>query len=726
MSIIFREESKQFYLHTNHTSYVMELYENHLAHSYWGSRVNQIPNLEYFHPFGFGASFSATDIPGRNIDSTDKLCQEYPTYGTADMRTPALQAENAAGDSITSLRYESHQILHGKPQLPSLPATYGEDCETLKITLTDDFSGVTAVLYYTVFPEKDVLTRSVRIENRGQNVCNLEKVASFCLDLHQDGFEVIHLHGAWAKERHIQRIPQSAATMVFDSKRGSSSHNENPFIALVRPETTENYGDAYGFCLVYSGSFSAEVSGEQFGSTRVQMGIQPLGFSWELAPGESFQTPEAILVYSAQGLGEMSRRFHKIIRENVCRGKYRDTQRPVLINNWEATYFDFNQEKILSLAEKAKAIGVELMVLDDGWFGKRDSDNCSLGDWVVDRKKLPDGLESLCQKVNELGMQFGLWFEPEMVSPDSDLYRAHPDWCIHIEGRTRTEARNQLILDLTRPEVCNYLVEVISAVLNSCPIAYVKWDMNRNMTEMPRKGFAHQYILGLYRVLDAITSRFPDVLFEGCSGGGGRFDAGMLYFMPQIWTSDDTDAVERLYIQEGTGLVYPISTMGAHISAVPNHQVGRTTPVPFRGRVAMMGRFGLELDLGKLDKTTMEQLAKEIALYKIYQQDIHQGDLYRLLSPYKGRTAAYEIVSDKRVLVLIMNITGVPCQAPQRLRLQGLEPDGKYKDTVTGVVYEGLTLMGAGIPLDTRADYQDFLMVYEKVESISKVGAEPR
>ena len=715
MSISFIPETKQFYLHTAHTSYVMELYENHLAHSYWGSRVGQLPNLDTYYPFWFGADFSATDIPGRRFNSTDKLRREYPTYGTADMRSPALQVENSAGDAITRLRYNSHRIFAGKPALSGLPATYGEDCETLEITLTDETSGVTAVLYYTVFPEKDVLTRSVRIENRGTAACKLEKAASFCLDLHQDGFEIIHLHGSWANERHIQRLPQSAAAMVFDSKRGVSSHNENPFIALVRPETTEDYGDAYGFCLMYSGSFSAEVSGEQYGSTRVQMGIQPLGFSWELKPGDSFQTPEAILVYSEKGLGEMSRRFHKIIRENVCRGKFRDTERPVLINNWEATYFNFDQEKILLLAEKAKAIGVELMVLDDGWFGKRDKDNCSLGDWVVDKRKLPDGLESLCQKVNELGMQFGLWFEPEMISPDSDLYRKHPDWCIHTDGRPRTEGRHQLILDLTRPEVCDYIIDSVCSVLNSCPISYVKWDMNRNMTEMPRKGFAHQYVLGLYRVLEEITSRFPDVLFESCSGGGGRFDAGMLYYMPQTWTSDDTDAVERLYIQEGTGLVYPISAMGAHISAVPNHQVGRTTPVTFRSKVAMLGRFGLELDLGKLDEKTLETLSNEIALYKTYQQDIHRGDLYRLLSPYKGRTAAYEIIRGSRVLVFIMNIAGAPCQAPLRLKLQGLEPDKLYKNVDTGAVCEGRTLMGAGIPLDTRGDHQASLTVYEMI-----------
>ena len=713
MPIVYQEESKQFYLHTEHTSYVMELYENHLIHSYWGSRVDQIPNVEFFYPFYYGTSTSASDIPGKRLNSTDKLHREYPTFGTGDMREPALEIENAAGDSITCLRYESHRIIAGKPHLPGLPATYGEDCETLEITLSDDFSGVKTVLFYTIFPQKDVLTRSVRIENHGKSSFQLEKAASFCVDLHQNGFDVIHLHGAWARERHIQRLAQSAGTMVFDSKRGTSSHNTSPFVALVSPETTEEHGDAYGFCLIYSGSFSTQISGEQFGSTRVQMGIQPHGFSWTLQPGESFQTPEAILVYSHCGLGEMSRRFHRIIRENVCRGKFRDTQRPVLINNWEATYFNFNSEKILSLAEKAKEIGVDLLVLDDGWFGKRDSDNCSLGDWYVNRNKLPEGLEGLCEKINALGMQFGLWVEPEMVSPHSDLYRAHPDWCIHVDGRPRTEARQQLILDLTRPEVCEYIIDAISNVLRSCPISYVKWDMNRNMTEFPRKGFAHAYMLGLYGVLEAITSRFPDILFESCSGGGGRFDAGMLYYMPQIWTSDDTDAVERLYIQEGTSLVYPLSSMGAHISAAPNHQTGRTTPISFRGRVAMMGRFGLELDLNRLEQKELDEIRKEIELYKTYQQDIHSGDLYRLRSPYQGKTAAYEIVSEKRVLVFIMNIYATPCQAPLRLKLQGLIPGGKYQDISTGAVYDGRMLMGAGIPMDTRDEYRDFLKVYK-------------
>lgn len=712
MAIIFCEETKQFYLHTHNTSYVMELYEGFLAHSYWGKSVDAIPVLDQMHPFRYGADFSATDIPGRRFFSSDKLPQEYPTYGSADLREPALHLRHWDGNAITRLRYASHRILEGKPQLKGLPATYGESCQTLEITLEDPHTGLNAILSYTVFPEEDVLTRSVTLANTGSTACTIEKIASMSMDLHDGNCELVHLWGSWARERHTERKPLLHGTITLDSKRGASSHNENPFMALVRPDTTETTGDAYGFCLVYSGNFCAQVSVDQFNFTRVQMGIHSFDLAWQLAPGQSFQTPEVIMVYADQGIGQMSRRFHRMIRDNLCRGQFRHSPRPVLINNWEATYFNFDQGKILSLAEKAKTIGVDLMVLDDGWFGHRDQDNSSLGDWVVDKRKLPDGLESLCKKVNALGMQFGLWFEPEMISCDSDLYRAHPDWCIHVDGRSRTEGRRQLILDLTRREVCQYIIDAVCNVLGSCPISYVKWDMNRNMTELPRVNFAHEYMLGLYRVLEEITGKFPGVLFESCSGGGGRFDAGMLYYMPQIWTSDDTDAVQRLYIQEGTSLVYPLSSMGAHISAVPNHQVGRTTPVCFRSKVAMMGRFGLELDLGKLSQQELDILAQEIAQYKAYQQDIHQGEFYRLLSPYQGRTAAYEIVSNQRVLVFVLNISGAPNQQPIHLQLQGLKPDAIYTDR-KGNRIQGNTLMNLGIPLDTRADYREFLIVFE-------------
>ncbi len=720
MSITFNQKTQQFYLHTAHTSYVMEVYQGRLAHTYWGARVSKAPLLDEMTPFGFGASFSASDMPGRRIDSTDKLPQEFPTFGSADLREPAFHGHYGDGSAISKFFYHSHRIFTGKSRLSGLPATYGapEECETLEIDLLDELTGLAAVLSYSIFPEKDVLTRSVRVENRGEKDCTIEAAASCSLDVPGCEYQVIHLPGAWARERQITRTDLSGS-IVLDSKRGASSHNQNPFFALVSPETTETFGEAMGFCLVYSGNFSAKIGVEQFGTTRVQMGLNPFDISWKLTPGEFFQTPEVIMVYSDQGLGEMTRRFHGIIRKNLCRGKYRDAVRPVLINNWEATYFDFDEQKIMNIAAKARELGVELMVLDDGWFGKRNSDDCSLGDWTVNTEKLPGGLLGLAEKINGLGMKFGLWFEPEMVSPDSDLYRQHPDWCIHTEGRPRTEGRRQLILDYARPEVCDYILHTLSEILRENPIVYVKWDMNRNMTEVAYAGQTHRYMLGLYSVLETLTEEFPDVLFESCSGGGGRFDAGMLYYMPQTWTSDDTDAVERLYIQEGTSLVYPLSTMGAHVSAVPNHQVGRVTPLAFRGAVAMMGRYGLELDLEKLREEELTEISRQIAFYQDYQQVIHQGELYRLASPYHQRFAAYEIVSEDShtVLVFFYNVKGRPNVAPRQLRLQGLLPDARYRDKSTGLIQDGSTWMNIGIPIDTRYDMTASVRVLERCET---------
>ena len=718
MSIIFNDVTKQFYLHTLNTSYVMEVYNGHLAHIYWGARVNTAPFLDELFPFRYGADFSASDISDRIINSTDKLPQEFPTFGSADMRNPAFHARYTDGNSISKFYYRTHRIYSGKPTLTGLPATYGstEECETLEIELIDELTGLTATLIYSIFPEKDVLTRSVRIENHGNDNCNIEAIASCCLDLHNHKYQVIHLPGAWARERHITRTDLTYGSVVIDSKRGASSHNHNPFMALVTPETTETFGEAMGFCFVYSGNFLSSASIEQFGTTRVQMGINPFDFNWKLEPGEKFQAPEVIMVYSDRGLGEMTRRFHRIIRKNLCRGRYRDTKRPVLINSWEASYFNFNEQKIVNIASNARDLGVELMVLDDGWFGKRNNADCSLGDWFPNKQKLPNGLDGLASEINQLGMQFGLWFEPEMLSPDSDLYRNHPDWCIHVVGRPRTEGRQQLILDLSKSEVCDYIVNTISDILRSTPITYVKWDMNRNMTEIAFAEQPHRYMLGLYHILEQIVSTFPDILFESCSGGGGRFDAGMLYYMPQTWVSDDTDAIERLYIQEGTSLVYPLSSMGAHVSAVPNHQVKRSTPLAFRGAVSFMGRFGLELDLETLDNNELAMLNRQIDFYKAYQQIIHQGDFYRLASPYHERFAAYEIISEDKetVMVFFFNVTGKPNLSAQQLRLQGLEPDASYIETSNGRVYDGRTLMNIGIQIDTRHDMDASVRIFQK------------
>ncbi|MBC2478280.1 alpha-galactosidase, partial [Clostridium beijerinckii] len=473
--------------------------------------------------------------------------------------------------------------------------------------------------------------------NCGKEDLKLQRALSMSIDFNNSNYDFLHLHGAWARERHMERTPLLIGTQSIESRRGSSSHNQNPFIALLSKDATEEHGDVYGFSLVYSGSFLAQAEVDQFETTRISMGINPFDFSWLLKPKESFQTPEVVMVYSSQGLGEMSRTYHRLYRKRLCRGVYRDKTRPILVNNWEATYFDFNAEKIESIGKAAKELGIELFVLDDGWFGKRNGDESSLGDWVVDKNKLPNGLEDLANRINNLDLQFGLWFEPEMVSPDSDLYRAHPDWCLHVPGRYRTQGRNQLVLDLSREDVCDYIIDSLSKILNSVNISYIKWDMNRNMTEIAsallpperQRETAHRYMLGLYKIYEKLTTAFPNILFEGCSGGGGRFDAGILYYMPQIWTSDDTDAVERLKIQYGTSIVYPISTMGAHVSAVPNHQVHRNTSLKMRGDVAMLGNFGYELDLTNFNDEEIETVKKQVETYKELRELIQFGDMYR-------------------------------------------------------------------------------------------------
>jgi len=507
----------------------------------------------------------------------------------------------------------------------------------------------------------------------------------------------------------VHRRPLVPGLQAVESRRGASSHVQNPFVALLERGADETRGDVYGVSLVYSGSFTAGVEVDQFHAPRLFIGINPFDFGWRLKPGESFQTPEAVLVFSAEGLGGMSRKFHDLYRSRLCRGTFRDKTRPILVNNWEATYFDFNADKIEAIARAGKELGIELFVLDDGWFGKRDSDNSSLGDWFVDRRKLPNGLEDLARRVRDLGMQFGLWFEPEMVSPDSELYRAHPDWCLHIEGRRRTEARQQLILDLTREDVQDYIVRTISDVLSSAPITYVKWDMNRNMTEIGsaklpperQRETAHRYMLGLYSVLERITSAFPHVLFESCSGGGGRFDPGMLYYMPQTWTSDNTDAISRLKIQYGTSIVYPVSAMGAHVSAVPNHQVGRVTPLETRGHVALSGNFGYELDLTKFTDEEKEIVKAQTALCKEIRHLVQFGDFYRLLSPFEGNAAAWMFVAkDKReAFAVYVQILKEPYAPLDRFRLKGLNPDLDYEMDEDGLVYGGDELMNAGLPV---------------------------
>ncbi|MDL4843225.1 alpha-galactosidase [Aquibacillus rhizosphaerae] len=726
MPITFDSSSKVFHLQAKHTSYVMQIVkEGYLAHLYWGKRVRQsrVPNNLRYLDRGFSGNPNKED---RGF-SLDTLPHEYPAYGNTDFRGPAIQVEQSNGSRITDLRYDSHEIISGKPKLPGLPATYVEDdkeAETLKVRLKDVELGLVITLTYSVYKGLDVITRSTYIENNGKDSLRLLKAASMNVDFRDKHFEMVNLPGAHARERDIEQLPLRIGMQSVGSRRGSSSHHQNPFIALTRPETTENTGEVYGFSLVYSGSFDASVEVDQTEQARVTMGINSFDFSWLLEPNQFFQTPEVVMVYSSKGIGDMSRTYHKLYRDRLCRGEHRHKERPILINNWEATYFDFDEDSILRIADHAAEAGIELFVLDDGWFGKRDNDKSSLGDWFVYEDKLPNGLPALVKKINQKGMKFGLWFEPEMVSVDSDLYRNHPDWCIHVPERRRSESRNQLVLDFSRSDVCEEIINRLTAILESAPIDYVKWDMNRNMTEIGsaslppirQKETAHRYILGLYAVLEELTSRFPHILFESCSGGGGRFDPGMLYYMPQTWTSDNTDAISRLRIQYGTSLVYPVSTIGAHVSEVPNHQVGRITPLETRGHVAMDGNLGYELDVTKLAEEELEQIKAQVSIYKSIRKTVQFGDLYRVVDPFLCQNyGTVHVNEDKSKAVFFYVHVLAEANGPfHTIKLAGLDPEKDYRILETGEVYGGDELMNMG--LNVPYPDHDFKSVMYRLE----------
>lgn len=719
MNIIFDETTKTFHLQTRNTSYIMQIFKDgYLAHLYWGKRMRKAVSNELLLLRG-RPSFSANPDNDDDFFSLDTLPQEYPAYGNTDYRVPAYEVQLENGTTITDFRFESYKTLKGKPALAGLPATYVEDeteAQTLEIVLIDSLIGLRVVLSYTIFDKHDAITRSVRFINGGNTKLKLFRALSMSVDFNKDEFDFMQLSGSWGRERHIERIALNTGNKSIESRRGASGHQQNPFIALLSKDATEEHGEVYGFSLVYSGNFLAQAEVDQYSTTRVSMGINPFGFSWLLEAGETFQTPEVVMVYSSEGIGKMSRTYHKLYRTRLCRGQYRDKVRPVLVNNWEATYFDFNAEKIEDIAKVGKELGIELFVLDDGWFGKRNNDRSSLGDWVVDKNKLPKGLDDLANRVNTLGLKFGLWFEPEMISPDSDLYRAHPDWCLHVPNRTRSLGRTQLILDLSRKDVCDYIIAAVSGVLKSARISYVKWDMNRNMTEIGsallpaerQKETAHRYMLGIYSVMEAITTSFPNILFESCSGGGGRFDPGILFYMPQTWTSDDTDAVERLKIQYGTSIVYPASTMGSHVSAVPNHQVGRNTSLKMRGDVAMSGNFGYELDLTKFSEEEKREAKLQISEYKELRELIQYGDMYRLLNPFEGNETAWMFVSEDKTEAFIsyFKVLAVPNGPIKKLTLRGLDPDLDYKVIGKDGLYGGDELMYTGLNIpELNGDY---------------------
>ena len=727
-SIVYNQDNNTFILNSNKTSYILKVLDSgHLAHLYWGRRLRST-NLDYVIRSRNWGSFLANTDNKENF-MLESIPQEYPGYGATDLRSPALQLQFSDGTSATDFRYVSHKIYEGKNKLENLPATYTEnndEATTLEIVLKDTLKPVEIVLTYSVFKDFDAITRNVKVRNVGYEDVKILRVLSANVDFNDDDFDMIQLSGSWARERHFIRQPLRSGSQSIESRRGASSHAQNPFIALARKDTTEIKGDIYGFSFVYSGNFLANVEVDMFYNSRVQIGINPFDFSWLLKENEEFQSPESVLVYSPNGMTGMSHIYHNLYGKRLARGEHRDKIRPILINNWEATYFDFNETSIKNIAKEASNLGMELFVLDDGWFGKRNNDDCSLGDWFVNEEKIKGGLGKLSKEINDMGLQFGLWFEPEMVCPVSELYEKHPDWCIHIPGRIRSEARMQLILDLSRDDVCDYIIETLSKVLSSASISYVKWDMNRNMTEIGsaklqperQRELPHRYMLGLYKILENITTNFPNILFESCSGGGGRFDPGMLYYMPQTWTSDNTDAIERLKIQYGTSLVYPNVSMGCHVSAIPNHQVHRMTPLNTRGVVAMSGNFGYELDITKLSDEEKEMIKEQIKNYKEIRETIQFGDYYRLSSPFEDNDVAWMFVSKdkKEVVVSFVRQSALPHPKFESLKLVGLEEDASYEVVGENKVFGGDELMYVGLNVPQLVgDYDAKMWVLRKI-----------
>jgi alpha-galactosidase len=733
MTIQYDEFNQIFHLSTDHTSYVLQIVrDGYLAHRYWGKRINAFRDSR---PIVFMGRPLAPDPDKDWIFSLDLLPQEYPGFGTGDFRTPAYQIKQEDGSTTCDLRFHSYRIVQGKPKLEGLPATYTEhdkEAQTLIIELKDTLLNVKVILSYTVFDSWNAITRSVQFVNLDEQRVSLLHAASMSMDFDHAEFDMLHLSGAWANERNAYRRPLFHGKQSIDSNRGASSPYHNPFLALLNKNAGEQQGEVYGFNLVYSGNFSANIEVDAYETTRVTMGINSFDFSWLLEPGEAFQAPEVVMVYSDEGIGGMSRIYHDLYRSRLCRGEYRDKIRPVLINNWEGTYFDFTADKIEQIASKGAELGIELFVLDDGWFGKRNDDKSSLGDWFVNQAKLPGGLEQLVERINKLGMQFGLWFEPEMVSEDSELYRAHPDWCIHVNNRRRTTSRHQLVLDFSRKEVCDAIVAQMSSILGSVPITYVKWDMNRHMTEIGSAGLpaerqretAHRYMLGVYDVMERLTAAFPQILFESCSSGGGRFDPGILYYMPQTWASDNTDATCRLKIQYGTSIVYPVSTIGAHVSAVPSFMVERMTSLETRGNAAFFGAFGYELDLTHFTEQEMQMAKAQVELFKEIRELVQFGDLYRLLSPFEGNDAAWMMVAKDKseAIAFYFHILARPNSGFRAVRLQGLDPHAEYALMENNEVYGADELMSVGLRVPaniTRKDFTSYVWRFQKVKGDS-------
>lgn len=716
MPIIYNEKTREFHLYNQEISYIIKILDNDQpGQLYYGKRLTHREDFSHLFEYAM-RDMSPYAFEGNSTFSLENIKQEYPTFGCGDMRFPAYEIERENGSHVVEFVYKEHKIYDGKPKLEGLPATYVEsddEAQTLELVLEDTSINTRIVLLYTIYEAFPVIARSVRFECDSDEKITLLSAMSACVDLPDKDYEMIDLAGVWARERHVRRHKLDYGIQSIYSMRGCSSYQFNPFLALARENADEFQGQVYGFSLVYSGNFLAQTEVDNYDTARVLMGIHPNGFKWTLGKGESFQTPEMVMVYSEAGLNGMSQTFHKLYRTRLARGTWRDKVRPILINSWEAFYFDFDAPKLLGLADAAADLGMELFVLDDGWFGKRDDSTSSLGDWYPNEEKLKGTLKELAEKINAKGLKFGLWIEPEMTNKDSDLYRAHPDWLLAEQGKRICHSRTQYVLDFSKKEVREYIGDMLENLLAEVPVSYIKWDMNRTFSEVFSNGndreyqgkVCHKYILGVYELYERLTSRFPHVLFESCASGGARFDPGMLYYAPQGWTSDDTDAIERLKIQYGTSMVYPVSCMGSHVSASPNHQTNRVTPLETRADVAYFGTFGYELDLLKLGEEDKAEIRRQIAFMKEKRDLIQKGTFYRLKSPFEGNETAWMIVSEdqKKALVGYYRVMQPVNVGFKRLKLKGLKEDTCYK--VSGYDYDcyGDELMQVGMILSDSA-----------------------
>lgn len=725
MTILVDKEKQLFTLQTKNTTYQMKVDRfNYLYHLYYGKKIDQ-PDLSYLLYDGPSHYAPYPHESTNKVGSLTLMSQEYPSAGTGDLGTLALDLQNSDGTHVADLKYKNYQVLDGKYSLEQMPSFYAhnDQAQTLKITLVDDLSGIEVELFYGAFADLDIITRATRISNLGKQAVKLQKAQSLSLDLLSGDFDLVHFHGRWGSERNLEKLPITHTTTTLGSNYGVSSAKENPGFLVTAKDVTEMSGDCYGFNLVYSGNFNATAEKGTLNQSRITLGLGDSQFAWQLEPGAMFESPEAVMSFSSCGLTKLSHNFHDAIRNNLCRSKYEKVRRPVLINNWEATYFDFTGKKLVEIAKAAKKFDADLFVLDDGWFGNRYDENRALGDWFVNEKKLGCSLHDLVEKINRLGLDFGLWFEPEMVSEDSELYRHHPDWALNLPDRKALLGRNQLVLDLSKEAVREYLFERISDILDSANISYIKWDMNRPITDWYSKSLTdqgelqHRYVLGLYDLLGRLTRKYPDVLFEGCASGGARFDLGMLAYEPQIWTSDNTDPINRLKIQYGTSFFYPISAMGAHVSVSPNHQNGRITPFSTRVAVAMAGTFGYELDATKMSPEDQKQALAATKLYKKVQAMTFNGDFYRLLSPFdQGNLVAWQVVSKDQAqsLLTVVMIDVVTNPAFVYLKLRGLDENANYK--VADKIYSGQALMNAGLKLDPlKGSYSSRQILIEKI-----------